>query len=144
MPRLFVSAIFAAAALVCASATAQVYKWKDANGTTHYSDAPPPVGAKYEKVNVSSSVSTPVAAAPAPAASTAASNKTNAPNQTATRMTDTPANRAKLCKQLDDNIALLNTGQAVTSGGANQNMSDAQRQQELATAQAQKKQYCSS
>ena len=144
MPRLPFFAVFAAAALVfCASATAQVYKWKDANGTTHYSDAPPPAGARYEKVNVSSSVSTPVTPAPAPAAS-AASNKAGAPAPTTTRMTDTPDNRVKLCKQLDDNIALLNSGQAVTSGDSGQNLSDAQRQQQLATSQAQKKQYCSS
>ena len=143
MPRLLFFAAIAAAALVfCASATAQVYKWKDANGTTHYSDAPPPAGARYEKVNVSSSVSTPIT--PAPAASAAASNKTSAPTQTETRMNDTPDNRAKLCKQLDDNIALLSSGQEVTSGDTHQNMSDTQRQQELATAQAQKKQYCSS
>lgn len=31
----------AGAALLCASASAQVYKWKDAKGVTHFSDTPP-------------------------------------------------------------------------------------------------------
>ncbi|HJU07985.1 MAG TPA: DUF4124 domain-containing protein [Rhodanobacteraceae bacterium] len=150
MPRLLVSAVLAVAALAaCASASAQVYKWKDANGTTHYSDVPPPTGSKYQKVNVSSSVATTVAPAPASTAVAAdASAKTAAPASASTaRVPDTADNRAKLCKQLDSNIALLNSDQPLTSGDAStpqQNMSDVQRRQELATAQAQKKQYCSS
>ncbi|HEY3521517.1 MAG TPA: DUF4124 domain-containing protein [Rhodanobacteraceae bacterium] len=148
MPRLLVSAAFAVAALtICASVSAQVYKWKDANGTTHYSDVPPPAGSKYERVSVSSNVATPVVATPAPASSTsAAKSNAGAPSAQNTASTaDTPDNRAKLCKQLDSNIALLDSDQPVTSGDANtpqQNMSDVQRRQELATAQAQKKQYC--
>ncbi|MCE7893648.1 MAG: DUF4124 domain-containing protein, partial [Sorangiineae bacterium PRO1] len=30
----------------------QVYKWTDAKGTVHYSDAPPPQGAHYSRVRV--------------------------------------------------------------------------------------------
>src|ERR1700743_1421670 len=33
--------------LVAPLATAQVYKWTDAQGTTHFSQSPPPVGTKY-------------------------------------------------------------------------------------------------
>ncbi|MGH8213816.1 MAG: DUF4124 domain-containing protein, partial [Rhodanobacteraceae bacterium] len=101
MPRLLVSAVFATAALaVCASASAQVYKWKDANGTTHYSDVPPPAGSKYDRMSVSSNVATPVAATPATASSTAA-DKGNAGPQSAQNTAstpDTPDNRARLCK----------------------------------------------
>lgn len=146
--RLLAPAVFAVAALaLAASVNAQVYKWKDASGTPHYSDVPPPTGSKYEKVSVSSNVTTPVTPAPASTTAAAASAKTAAqpaPASTA-RVPDTAANRATLCKQLDSNIALLNSNQTLTVGDANspqQNMSDTQRQQELATAQAQKKQYC--
>ena len=148
MPRLLVSALFAAAALaVCASGSAQVYKWKDANGTTHYSDVPPPAGSNYQKVNVGSNVATTVTPAPASTAAAAdASTKTTAPaSASTTHIPDTADNRARLCKQLDSNIALLDSSQPLTSGDAGtpqQNMSDVQRRQELATAQAQKKQYC--
>ena len=146
MPRLLVSAVFAAAALaVCASASAQVYKWKDANGTTHYSDVPPPVGSKYERVSVSSNVATPVAATPASPSSTSIATAGAQSAQNTASTPDTPDNRAKLCKQLDSNIALLNSDQPVTAGDAStaqHDMGDVQRRQELATAQAQKKQYC--
>ncbi len=144
--RLLAPAVFAFTAFAFATlAGAQVYKWKDANGTTHYSDVPPPAGSKYDKVSVSSNVTTPVTAAPATAATAATPARPVTAAQSAARMPDTPANRASLCKQLDSNIALLNSNQPLTSGDANspqQNMSDTQRQQELATAQAQKKQYC--
>ena len=150
MPRLTVAAVFALAVLVLAApVAAQVYKWKDANGTTHYSDAPPPTGSKYDKVNISSNVATPVTQTPVSAATSAAPAKTAASAQAAKpagSMPDTPANRATLCKQLDSNIALLNSKQSLTAGDANspqENMSDTQRQQQLATAQAQRKQYCS-
>ncbi|HJU25286.1 MAG TPA: DUF4124 domain-containing protein [Rhodanobacteraceae bacterium] len=148
MPRLFPAALFAVAALaLSASAAAQVYKWKDANGTTHYSDVPPPAGSKYERVSISSNVATAVAATPTPAGSAAPAAVANAGTQTAQadRIADTPDNRAQLCKQLDSNIALLNSDQPITAGDAEtpqHNMSDVQRRQELATAQAQKKQYC--
>ena len=146
MPRLLVSAVFAAAALaVCGSASAQVYKWKDANGTTHYSDVPPPAGSKYDKVSVSSNVATPVAATPASPSSTASAATVAQSAQNTAPTADTPDNRAKLCKQLGSNIALLNSDQPVTAGDAStpqHGMSDVQRRQELATAQAQKKQYC--
>jgi hypothetical protein len=148
MPRLLASAVFAAALAVCACASAQVYKWKDANGTTHYSDVPPPAGSKYDRVSVSGNVATPVAAAPAPASSITAAGKAAAGAQSgrnAASTPDTPDNRAKFCKQLDGNIALLNSDQPVTAGDADtpqRDMSDVQRRQELATAQAQKKQYC--
>ena len=148
MPRLFPAALFAVAALaLSASAAAQVYKWKDANGTTHYSDVPPPAGSKYERVSISSNVATAVAATPTPAGSAAPAAAANAGTQTAQAdsIADTPDNRAQLCKQLDSNIALLNSDQPITAGDAEtpqHNMSDVQRRQELATAQAQKKQYC--
>ncbi|MGZ5201691.1 MAG: DUF4124 domain-containing protein [Telluria sp.] len=43
--------ILALAALLCAaSANAQVYKWKDAKGVTHFSDAPPPPAVEKAEV----------------------------------------------------------------------------------------------
>ncbi|HET6912833.1 MAG TPA: DUF4124 domain-containing protein [Rhodanobacteraceae bacterium] len=144
--------VFAVAALaLAASAGAQVYKWKDSKGVTHYSDSAPTNGVEYQRVQVSSGAATPVAAAPASIGATAATTTSNtttasqpAPASTA-RIPDTAANRAKLCKDLDHNIGLLSSDQPLTSGDASspqQNMSDVQRRQELATAQAQKQQYC--
>src|SRR5512146_745074 len=148
MPRLPVVVFVAAALALAASANAQVYKWKDAKGVTHYSDSAPPSGTEYQRVKVSSGATAPAAPAPASTGSAGApaSSGAAAPARASTtRIPDTAANRAKLCKDLDRNIGLLSSDQPLTSGDANapqQNMSDVQRRQELATARAQKSQYC--
>ncbi len=41
------SLIAVALLLLAPLATAQVYKWTDASGTVHYSEAPPAQGTKY-------------------------------------------------------------------------------------------------
>ena len=38
--------------LVAPLVSAQVYKWTDAHGTTHYSESPPPTGTKYSQVKI--------------------------------------------------------------------------------------------
>ena len=60
-------------------------------------------------------------------------------------MTDTPANRAKLCATLKSNLATLQgTGPVVMQqGGKPAVLSDDQRKQQVATANAQFQQYCS-
>ncbi len=149
MPRL-ISTVFAvfALALAASAANAQVYKWKDANGTMHYSDQAPTAGAKYEKVQINSSVTTPVTAPTAkPVSASTAASATVASKQApaASKVVDTPGNRVKLCKDLGSNIALLNGQQPLSIGddnGAQKSMSDDERRQQLATAQAQQKQYC--
>ena len=54
-------------------ATAQTYKWVDANGEVHYSDQPPPSNIKTETLQAPAEPATEPAAAPAPAAASAAS-----------------------------------------------------------------------
>lgn len=149
MPRLPVVVLAAAALALAASAGAQVYKWKDAKGVTHYSDSPPASGTQYQRVKVSGSAGTPVTPMPATTSAATAASGTTAASQPApastARIPDTAANRARLCKDLDRNIGLLSSDQPLTSGDADtsqQNMSDVQRRQELATARAQKSQYC--
>jgi len=153
MPRLPVFVFAVAALALAASADAQVYKWKDSKGVTHYSDSAPAAGIEYQRVQVNSNTTTAVAATPAPSASSTAAASTAkaaqpaaqpAPASTA-KIPDTSANRAKLCKDLARNIGMLDSDQPLTSGDASapqQNMSDVQRRQELATARAQKQQYC--
>jgi hypothetical protein len=124
---------------VCPLALAQAYKWKDAQGVTHYADAPPPGGMKYEKIKTSGTAEAPV---PAPAASaTAAASGTKAPASA----DDTPANRQKLCDQLRKNLDILNNEKVVTmddgKGGVKQ-VDDATRQSQIKTAQAQMTLYC--
>lgn len=127
---------------VCPLAFAQAYKWKDAQGVTHYADAPPPVGTRYEKVKTSGTVEAP-APAPAPAANTAGTGGANAAGPTQ----DTPENRKKLCDQVHKNIDILNNEKVITMDdgkGGTKAVDDATRQSQLKTAQAQATLYCQS
>lgn len=130
------SLIFATLLLACPLAMAQAYKWKDPQGVTHYSDAPPPAGAsRVEKVKIPTDVS-PKGPAPAPAApATSAANA----------RTDTPANRAALCDQVRKNVGILANEKVITmddgKGGTKQ-VDDATRAAELKKAQAQETLYC--
>jgi len=124
---------------VCPLAFGQAYKWKDAQGVTHYSDSPPPAGTKVEKIKTSGVVSPPAGdSAPAPAASVAAKPSGGG-------MNDTPANRAKLCEGLRKNKEILDKEQTVSiddgKGGKTQLDADARKRQ-VETNQAQLTLYC--
>jgi len=124
--------------LIAPLVSAQVYKWKDASGTVHYSETPPPAeGTKYKQVKPA--IDTP--AAPA-AAATAAAPPAAAPAQTT--MADTPDNRAKLCASLKTNLAALQGSAPVVMNqdGKQTALDAAQRKQQADASQAQYQQYC--
>lgn len=145
---LAISAIGLALACVAGFASAQqIYKWKDANGVTHFSQSPPGKGVHYTVMHLLGQPN--VDATPA----TPAANNNVEPNPGATphiaiqkNIPDNPSNRASLCRQLASNIALLQSKQpVVTSGNGSQAvLSDNAREQQLATARAQQAQYCAS
>jgi hypothetical protein len=132
--------------LVAPLAAAQAYKWTDASGTVHYSDAPPPQGTKYNKVTTSGSVEP--LAAPQPGGNsnnnpeTEGHSQPRAPQQP---MADTPENRTKLCANLKSNMDMLKgSGPVVMQDGDQQKVINTdQRKQQQATAEAQYQQYCS-
>ena len=127
---------------VCPLAFAQAYKWKDAQGVTHYADAPPPGGTKYERVKTSGTVEAP---APAPTPVAATPSTAGSGTKAGTGNDDTPANRQKLCEQLQKNLAILNNEKVVTmddgKGGIKQ-VDDATRKSQITTAKAQMTLYC--
>lgn len=142
---LLASAIGLSLASIAGFASAQqIYKWKDANGVTHFSQTPPASGMHYTKMHLDNAPD--VSSNPPPPGNSQAAK--NAPPQATTggSQPDTPSNRASLCKQLTSNIALLKGQQPVVTGsGANQAvMSDNARERQLATARAQQAQYCAS
>ncbi|HEY9110250.1 MAG TPA: DUF4124 domain-containing protein [Rhodanobacteraceae bacterium] len=128
----------------------QIYKWKDANGVTHFSQTPPATGTHYTKMRMTSEPE--ISSNPPPPSNAEKDDSSNAgaaPGQSASGGTqpDTPSNRASLCKQLSSNIALLQSKQPVVTAGGNgkqEVMSDNARESQLATARAQQAQYCSS
>lgn len=138
MRRLLIAtALLLAAPLVAA----QAYKWTDASGTVHYSDAPPPQGTKYNKVTTTGTVE-PLAA---PAAAQPSEGTTESQPAPAKTVADTPENRTKLCSSLKSNMQMLKSeGPLVMEENGQQKVVNAdQRKQQQATAQAQYQQYCS-
>jgi hypothetical protein len=152
--RSFVVASAIGLSLACIASFAsaqQIYKWKDANGVTHFSQTPPSSGTHFTKMHLAGAPD--VSSNPPPAAAGAENTEpgsTSAPQQTApagSTQPDTASNRAELCKQLTSNISLLQSKQPVVASGGNgkqEVMSDNAREAQLATARAQQAQYCSS
>ncbi|HEX7370770.1 MAG TPA: DUF4124 domain-containing protein [Rhodanobacteraceae bacterium] len=137
--------------LACAAGMAnaqQIYKWKDANGVTHFSQTPPATGTHYSKMHLSSAPEISSNPPPANAGDSAQSDSStdNRARASSGTQPDTPSNRAQLCKQLNSNITLLQSKQPVVAAGSSgkqEVMSDNAREQQLATARAQQAQYCS-
>jgi hypothetical protein len=135
--------------LVAPLATAQVYKWTDAQGTTHYSETPPPVGTKYHQVEVNTGSDAP-ADAPSSGSSASTSSDSSSPNSSNNNnasqpVADTPENRAKFCASLKTNIGTLQGGGPVVmqgNGGQQQLLNADQRKQQLDASQLQYQQYC--
>jgi hypothetical protein len=152
--RSFVIASAIGLALACIAGFAsaqQIYKWKDANGVTHFSQTPPPSsGTRYTKMHLAGEPD--VSSNPPPASDNGGNTEPGdgGAQQTApasSSQPDTASNRAALCKQLDSNISLLQSKQPVVTGGGSgkqEVMSDNAREAQLATARAQQAQYCSS
>lgn len=141
MRRLLIATTLLLAAPLVA---AQAYKWTDANGTVHYSDAPPAQGTKYSKVTTTGTVE-PLASPAAPQPSEGVSEAKPSAPPSSLPMVDNPENRAKLCANLKGNLdALKSGGPVVMEQNGQQKLLDAdQRQQQQSTSQAQYQQYCS-
>ena len=133
--------------LVAPLATAQVYKWIDAQGTVHYSETPPPVGTKYSQVTVSGSDQPPAAASDSSSSSAGSSGSASNGNSPSSQqlMPDTPANRTKLCATLKNSIGTLQGAAPVVmqdAQGQSQLLNPDQRKQQLDATQSQFQQYC--
>jgi hypothetical protein len=136
MRRYLVLALLVAA---CPLAFGQAYKWKDAQGVTHYADSPPPAGTKVEKIKTSGVVVPPAGTAAAPAA--AASTAKPAPGAVA----DNAVNRARLCDQLKKNMDVLGKEAVVSMDdgkGGSQQLDPTARKRQIDLTQAQMTIYC--
>ncbi len=133
-----------------AATEGQVYKWTDAGGVTHYSDAPPPKDAQNVQMvkvtggshSVSAGSNTETAEKPPVADATAVTPQAATQN---TAMADTASNRVKACAQARANLDLLQSKYAVSVAGANGQatpLDDKGRQAQIADANAQIALYC--
>lgn len=130
--------------LVAPLACAQVYKWTDAHGTTHYSESPPPTGTKYNQVSVNTGTSAPAGASTVATSNSSTTSTQNSSSAAQAPVEDTPENRAKLCNSLKTNIGTLQgSGPVVMNNGGQQQVLNAdQRKQQLDASQSQYSQYC--
>src|SRR5882724_5263457 len=127
------------------AAQAQVYKWTDAAGVVHYSDAPPPQDTpKVETMHVSGGDHS----HPTAAESSATAEAGDAPKTAATANTpaapnaplpDTPDNRVQLCERARQNLELLQSkypvGLDAAGNGKPQVLDDAARKIQVEKAQ---------
>jgi len=136
---------FLLSALLAGAAVAgQIYKWKDADGKIHYSDAPPPAGAKVTPLSMRagdqpvSSVSSPKA--PPIVGKNASGAAASAPAAQAQSEKD-----PKLCQQAQARKTFLQSGQltkSVNDKGEVEFLSDQKRASELADAQKAIERFC--
>lgn len=144
LPKLSRPLIVAALLMLPVLASAQVYKWTDAGGTVHFSQAPPPQGVKFDKIKTNvnaaslnnAATNTPPAASTEPASQPSESQPKTVP--------DTADNRKTLCASLKANLATLQaSAPVVVQQDGNQAVLDAaQRKQQAATAQSRYDEYC--
>ena len=138
------SLIVVALLLVAPLAVAQqIYKWTDAKGTVHYSQSAPPEGTRFQQVKLAGGVESSADTSTAQPAAETAPAPAAAPAPTGP-VADTPDNRAKLCATLKSNLATLQGSGPVVmqENGKPAVLNDAQRKQQVDSAQAQYQQYC--
>jgi hypothetical protein len=131
------------------AAQGQVYKWTDASGIVHYSDAPPPQDVtNVEKVRVTGGDRPHAMGGDAPAEG-ADADKPKDPADNGlpqpTTMADNADNRVKACTAARNNLDLLNSKFPVAitgSDGKSRALDDNQRKSQIADASAQVALYC--
>lgn len=118
----------------------KVYKWKDANGVTHFSETPPPKGTEYDNVRVKgeATITTSDAAAPKTEEQVKAEDAAKA-QQTA------KSDDQSRCAIAQDRLAKLQGQAALTmkgSDGKTIEVTPERRASELKVAQAEVGAYC--
>ena len=123
-----------------ATASAQVYKWVDAQGNTHFG-AQPPEGQDATKINTSAAQ--PKAAAPAPATAAPLPSPTEDPAQKAIdekvkkEVAESEAQRVKYCEAVRTHLAQLqnNPRLMVEVNGEKRRFTEEERQSKIAEDQ---------
>lgn len=128
-----------------------VYKWTDAGGVVHYSDAPPPQDtANVQRVRVSGGAGRGMGQeGQSPTnASDPSKDAEKPPPQQASTVPDNSENRVKLCNQARANLELLQSKYQVSfdkeNSGKPQLLDEKARQAQIADAQDQIAVFCKS
>lgn len=106
--------LLAAVAATAGQAAEKVYKWKDANGIVHFSDAPPPKGTEFNNVKIVNQSA--AITSEAPAAKPAEEGQNAQPDPNADPNAAPPPSkdsREARCAQAQEKVRLLSGEQAV-------------------------------
>lgn len=143
MRRMFFVAI-ASLALSVTCQAAQIYKWVDAQGVTHF-DAQPPAGQQAQQIDVQKPPTpppqSPVSPLDAPAAQT---EQRTIDNEVKKKVAQEQAKRAEDCKILRTNLAQLQNNPRVREQveGGLKRLSDDERKTRITETQNAIKDYC--
>lgn len=107
--------LLAAVAATAGQAADKVYKWKDANGIVHFSDAPPPKGTEFNNVKIVNQSAAITSQAPAAAAKPAeeAAADANAPADPNAPAKPAADSRQARCTAAQDRLRILSANQGV-------------------------------
>ncbi|MDR3409841.1 MAG: DUF4124 domain-containing protein [Formivibrio sp.] len=136
--------LFLAALLAGAAVAGQVYKWKDAEGKMHYSDTPPPVGAKVTPLTIRAG-DQPVSSIASPKAPPITSKNASGADASSPAAQAQSEKDPKLCQQAQARKTFLQSGQltkSVNEKGEVEFMNDQKRASELADAQKAIDRFC--
>jgi hypothetical protein len=125
-------------------AYAQVYKWTDAHGTTHYSETPPVEGTKFKSIKANGSAES--LGAPAPVSSSPTPASSDVVSSSGQPQADTPENRSKMCDSLKSNLTALqgSTPVVMQQNGKPVVLDASQRKMQANVAQSQYDLFCKS
>lgn len=130
--------LLAAVAATAGHSADKVYKWKDAGGVVHFSDAPPPKGTEFNNVRIvnQSAAITQAETAPAPTGDAAAT--------TAGQTAAAPPGNAARCKLAKERVELLSRPEPLTiqRDGKYVEMTAADRAAELNVSKATIVSFC--
>ena len=128
------------------AADQQVYKWTDASGVTHFSDAPPPKDAKGVQLMRVSSSDRPRAADSQSNSETGGAEPGSSANGASESGTANSGNaNAKACATARNNLEILNSKMPVSVTGPDGKavpLDDKARQAQIAVANANIELYC--
>jgi len=122
--------LLAAVAATAGHSADKVYKWKDAAGVVHFSDAPPPKGTEFDNVRI---VNQSAAITQDQAAQQQAAAK---PGEGEAKPAAAPAGESQRCRSARERVAMLNSSSplSVERDGKLVDMTAAERAAELRIA----------
>lgn len=143
---LLIAALCAASGIAAAE---QFYKWQDAQGVWHYTQAPPEAGIRSERIDIVSgarrSADAPTMGSSA-AAGVAAAGSTGTPGDVSAPNPEVEARRQVACMTAQANVRTIESNPTVTlvnPDGSERTLSAEEAQAQLEQARAQVTLFCS-